>query len=55
MFILYIIFIIICTVSQVSLNNNFTHVPCWFQATTQVNDVLSPEFMQGEEKLISVR
>lgn len=51
----FIIIIIICTVSQVSLDNIFTHLPCWFQATTQVSDVLSPELMQGEEKLVSVR
>lgn len=28
-------------------------LPCWFQSPAQVDDVLSPEFMQRKEKLVS--
>jgi len=30
-----------------------TDLPCWFQSVAQVHDVLSPEFMQRQEKLVS--
>ncbi len=30
-----------------------TDLPCWFQTTAQVNNVLSPEFMERQEELVS--
>lgn len=30
-----------------------TDVPCWFQSTAEVSNVLSPEFMQRQEQLVS--
>lgn len=43
------------TANPASRGEGFTSLPCWFQAAAQVGDVLPPEFMQREEKLVSVR
>lgn len=31
----------------------WTDLPCWFQSTAEVSNVLSPEFMQRQEQLVS--